>query len=113
MTVMDTGMVIVAIGNIAAVTGATPTATTTLHPSSNSSSDNNKEPPRLGQRLIASLKCFQHFDPEQAAVFTVPEVQAGGSVGARCSPPEKRGQWLKTCITHRLQGASVYFRALR
>lgn len=29
MTVVDTGMVIVVIGNIAAVTGATPTATTT------------------------------------------------------------------------------------
>ena len=43
-TVADIGMVIVAIGSIVVVTGAIPTATITLHPSSNSSFDNNKKP---------------------------------------------------------------------
>ena len=58
MTAADIGMVIVATGNIAVVTGATPTATTTLRPSSNSSFDNCEKPLPSGRRLFASLKRY-------------------------------------------------------
>ncbi|WP_428425238.1 hypothetical protein [Pararhizobium sp.] len=58
MTVADIGMVIVAIGSIAVVTGATPTATITLHPSSNSSFDNNKKPPPQGAAAFCQRQVF-------------------------------------------------------
>lgn len=56
MTVADTGTVIAAIGSNAVVTAATPMATTTPHPSSNSSFDNNKSRRPRGRRLFASLR---------------------------------------------------------